>query len=740
MDIKGRLSRWIRRQRGSAMTETLVSLPLLLLLGLGGLQTALLYDAKTTLNYATFEAARIGAVSHAQSDAMREELGLRLAPLFGGDGSMRKAMAAITRASLDVRDKGFTQIEIINPTIEAFDEFGRDLYDPRTDEVRFGIPNGHLRWRSRSIGSSGVNIQDANLLKIKVTYGYKLRVPLMDRLIPALMSRIDPQNFIFYTVGRIPITSVATVRMQSAAWRDEGNIHAEGHGGGATPPAGEEETGEEGSVPDDEAGQGGDDDAGDDDEATPDDENDVDDDTTTDDDDLPSIIDSIGDGDDQGGPVCENPANPTAQSSGIAGSHTGNPIHVVTGNKYQQETDLTALPGTLGLVFSRHYNSHSDYTGPLGHGWRHSYDVHLQAEAEGYRLRQSDGRVIRFQATETPGHYTAPRLSDGWLRVNDAQLTWHWRNGQQLQFNPQGQLRYIVHPAGQTQSLYYNPQDALFLVRDPQGRTLGLDHYPNGRIKALHDPAGQVTRYRYDEAGNLAQVTRPNGSQRLYHYDDPHDRHNLTSITDERGVRYAAWAYDAQDRAILSTHADQVGQVKLDFSTAGETRVTDSQGKLSTYSTEIRDGVARVTAIHGPGCSSCGKGDVSYRYNERLQLTEITTRDGITKRYSYDAQGRTTAVTRQTLDTEPQPIARYEYADDTALKPSAVIRPSVNPQGERRIDYRYNPQGQATQITERGYRPEADGGYTPIERTTRLAYTNGQLTVIEGPREAVKDL
>ncbi|MCU7923543.1 MAG: pilus assembly protein [Candidatus Thiodiazotropha sp. (ex Dulcina madagascariensis)] len=310
------------------MTETLISLPLLLLLGLGGLQTALLYDAKTTLNYATFEAARIGAVDHAQSESMREELGLRLAPLFGGDGSVRKAMAAITRASLDVRSKGFTKIEIINPTIEAFDNFGRDLVDPRTKEVRFGIPNSHLRWRSRDIGSSGVNIQDANLLKIKVTYGYKLRVPLMDRLIPALMSRIDPQNFLFYTVGRIPLTSVATVRMQSAAWRDEGNVHAEGRGGGATPPAGEEGTGhgQEGSVPggednpDDEAGQGGDDDAGDDDE------NDADDDTTTDDDDLPSIIDSIGDGDDQGGPVCENPANPTAQSSGIAGSHCSVPF------------------------------------------------------------------------------------------------------------------------------------------------------------------------------------------------------------------------------------------------------------------------------------------------------------------------------------------------------------------------------------------------------------------------------
>ncbi|MES2317827.1 MAG: DUF6531 domain-containing protein [Pseudomonadota bacterium] len=35
----------------------------------------------------------------------------------------------------------------------------------------------------------------------------------------------------------------------------------------------------------------------------------------------------------------------------------GNPIHVITGNKYQREVDLPALPGVLGLEIVRHYNS-----------------------------------------------------------------------------------------------------------------------------------------------------------------------------------------------------------------------------------------------------------------------------------------------------------------------------------------------------------------------------------------------
>ncbi|MEW8287618.1 MAG: DUF6531 domain-containing protein, partial [Candidatus Thiodiazotropha endolucinida] len=354
---------------------------------------------------------------------------------------------------------------------------------------------------------------------------------------------------------------------------------------------------------------------------------------------------------------------------GIASSHTGNPIHVVTGNKYQQEVDLTPLPGALGLLFKRHYNSHSDYSGPLGHGWSHSYDLSFKPDGDGYRLRQSDGRVIHFQPSDTPEQFVASRISDGWLRINQAQLTWHWRDGRQLQFSPQGQLQRIVLATGQTLRLFYNPQGKLFLVRDTQGRELSLDHYPNGRLKALYDPSGKETRYRYDDVGNLQQVTRHEGTTRLYHYEDPHDRHNLTGITDERGIRYASWDYDEKDRAVLSTHADQVGQVSLDFSTPGETRVTDSQGKVSTYTTEIRDGIALVTAIQGPGCSSCGRGDVSYRYNAQLQLIELATKDGITKHYDYDEQGRTTFVTREMAGQPPQTLARYEYANETSLNP-----------------------------------------------------------------------
>jgi hypothetical protein len=73
------------------------------------------------------------------------------------------------------------------------------------------------------------------------------------------------------------------------------------------------------------------------------------------------------------------PATMGNQSGSNKGA--GNPIDVITGNKYQREDDLPALPGVLGLEIVRHYNSM--FAGPhlasgiFGHGWKLSYETDL---------------------------------------------------------------------------------------------------------------------------------------------------------------------------------------------------------------------------------------------------------------------------------------------------------------------------------------------------------------------------
>lgn len=203
------------KQGGAAMVEFIVTAPVLLGLGLGTVQAGLVYHGNTVLNYATFETARTGAVNHALLAPMMDELGARLAPLEGGDGSAGKAGEAITRSRLAAlaQQDVFTHIEILNPSLEAFNHFKVSSRESGQNV----IPNSHLRHQPEDDVDpvSGVNIQDANLLKIRVTHGFDLKVPGIRQLVGTVMSRIDPQHTHYYMAGKLPLVSVATVRMQS---------------------------------------------------------------------------------------------------------------------------------------------------------------------------------------------------------------------------------------------------------------------------------------------------------------------------------------------------------------------------------------------------------------------------------------------------------------------------------------------------------------------------------------------
>ena len=54
-------------QLGQAMLEFLIVAPVFILIIFGAMQTALIFSAKTSLNYAVFQAARVGAVNNATS-------------------------------------------------------------------------------------------------------------------------------------------------------------------------------------------------------------------------------------------------------------------------------------------------------------------------------------------------------------------------------------------------------------------------------------------------------------------------------------------------------------------------------------------------------------------------------------------------------------------------------------------------------------------------------------------------
>lgn len=221
------------KQLGSSMVEFIIVTPMLMLMGLGIMQFGLIYHAKSVLNYATFEAARAGAVHNGQIEVMRKELGYRLAPVYGGDGSLKLGAMSLARSLVAVNDITATKIKIINPVSSSFSVGAHGI--AKTVKDRKGvshdtnvIPNSHLRFNQEGAKSDGLSIQDANLLKIEVTYGYQMRLPVLDMKIPGVtwimrtqMVRFDRDNWMYYIRGMIPLKSTATVRMQSEAWEHQ---------------------------------------------------------------------------------------------------------------------------------------------------------------------------------------------------------------------------------------------------------------------------------------------------------------------------------------------------------------------------------------------------------------------------------------------------------------------------------------------------------------------------------------
>lgn len=227
-------------QRGQATIEYLYVLPILLLLMLASLQFIFIYEAKQTLNYAVFVGTRAGALNSGAMVSIQDGVAAGLAPLFAHKIGAATELDALKLGRRTARDElgnpKLARIEIVNPTAGALAGFGTE------------IPNDNLMYRDPTVLKSGMNVQDANLPKVRVTYCVRLVVPIVKNMIfgyavapPATPAKIDstyaggtiaapellkaatpsnpvntlcndPTNAFPY---RVPVTAEAVVRMQT---------------------------------------------------------------------------------------------------------------------------------------------------------------------------------------------------------------------------------------------------------------------------------------------------------------------------------------------------------------------------------------------------------------------------------------------------------------------------------------------------------------------------------------------
>ncbi|CAM3610699.1 hypothetical protein BOSP111201_15705 [Bordetella sputigena] len=336
----------------------------------------------------------------------------------------------------------------------------------------------------------------------------------------------------------------------------------------------------------------------------------------------------------------------------------GNPLHLVTGNKYQREVDLPAPAAGAGLEIVRHYNAMDPRGGPLGRGWALSYDTRLYAHAGRVlvQIAQADGSRVDFHCTAScrtlpPGLGRLERA--GTARDDDRHPAWHWRwhwpDGRVLDFDARGWLTRIgdaggnhvrivgassadaaitevVDQAGETLRFVYEA--------GPEGARLSRIDTRHGAYGYTHDVPSGATAYR------LAAVTHPARWRREYAYEpdlQSGDPYRLTGISwrigpDAAPLRTHSWAYDAQGRAVLSTHgppASARDRVEIAYvaapsadGAAGLTRVR-AAGGTTDFHTAIRGGRPVLLRVAGAGCPGCAAPGLHADYDPHGKPTRL---------------------------------------------------------------------------------------------------------------------
>ncbi len=479
-------------------------------------------------------------------------------------------------------------------------------------------------------------------------------------------------------------------------------------------------------------------------------------------------------------------------------STVGNPISLFTGNQQQSETDFL-IPGTA-LEFERTYNStNTDHNVGIGQGWHHSYSVVLFDVGQGVReIVQSDGRRLRFEPAGVDDEGRELLRSDApnegrVILTDDGQHKWQLPDGRTLRFH--GSFLVEIDWPDQRNLNFFYRQRRLASVTDETGRVLKFDYTPGerglvgydqeafrtqpGHLKRVTLPDGSQIHYDYDELKNLTRVRYADGTNRTYHYENDSWPSALTGLTDRAKVHFATWKYDKEGRAISSEHAGGVEKVTLDYpdkKTADsgarvETVVTNSLDQQSTYAWRrpTPESEPQLLSATGPGCATCPPTGIKYSYDAEGRLTKAnqagqgTATDPRQTDYAYDSQGRIAEIRHTDATGQNQLVERRVYEKDSLL-PSKRIYPSVNPEGERRVEIERNARGAPTTITERGWvpwvtvsgesgAPSGSGLTTPsidpdtpvqeyrrFERSTRLRYDDGRLVALDGPRKDVKDV
>ncbi|MEU6057824.1 DUF6531 domain-containing protein [Streptomyces sp. NPDC047097] len=319
---------------------------------------------------------------------------------------------------------------------------------------------------------------------------------------------------------------------------------------------------------------------------------------------------------------------------------TTDPLGRTTSSSYDANDNVTKTTDAAGRTTTSAYDRNDRLTGStdqLGKttAYTHDPDGNLLSRTSPLGHKESwtyDGDGRRITVTDPRGNATG---------ADPVSYTTTYG------YDRAGRPTTVTDPLGDVVGTEYDAVGNVVRQTDADGRVTAYAYDALDRATSVTAPGGATTAYGYDKAGNVTERTDASGRTTAYGYDAAR---RPTSVTDPLG-RVTGYVFDADGNQIRKTTSrgttdhtfDQRGLLtKIDYSdgTPDGTFGYDKAGRLTARANANisedfgYDAVGNLTKTRG----------FSYTYDAAGRMLTRTYADGTTTAYSYDDDGRTTAM------------------------------------------------------------------------------------------------
>lgn len=228
------------------------------------------------------------------------------------------------------------------------------------------------------------------------------------------------------------------------------------------------------------------------------------------------------------------------------------------------------------------------------------------------------------------------------------------RKGNTISFEYDSLNRPIsrTYPDGTKVTFRYDALGRVTSAAGPGG-TVGYTYDKLGRVvKEVQD--GQAVTSRYDPVGNITRLTYPDGSYLTYVYDA---MNQLDKIKNPAGAVVADFNYDKLSRRTKLTLMNG-NEVTYKFDALS--RLTGLTNRKSAAGAVLSSFTYAYDKTYNIQSMMTEVGAHSYTYDKTYQLTQVSTPDGGSTAYQFDAQGnRTTTVNGGTTQYTSNNMNQY---------------------------------------------------------------------------------